>query len=326
MSDVIVYGGSGVLGAYVCAAFARAGRTVLAIDRNPPEGFQRFLFDSNDIAFESGDITDRERLRAQLSTHRPSVTLNLAVLLASQIRRDPSQALAVNVVGALNVLQASAEAGVEQHIVLSSKAVYGRIEGRYAHPEYVPLPEDHPARPRSLYERMKHLVEGLVERERDEGYLGACAVRTATQWGPGKIVARHTRTVHAGMFEAAMAGERYVVEQGGDQATDVISYPELAKSLVAAAGVSRFAAAVYNVGEGRARTLGEFADGLRSRLPNTDLHIGPGLDYEGEDRRHYCKLDITRAREDWGWAGPAPFEEQIDGCAELWRTWRALSG
>lgn len=326
MADVLIFGGSGVLGAYVCAAFSRAGHDVLAVDLNPPEGFQQFLFSANEVNFVRGDITDRRLTREQIKTFEPSVTLNLAVLLPAHIQRNPEEALAVNVTGALNVLRASAEFDVRSSILLSSKAVYGPIEGRYGHPDFEPLPEVHPPQPRSLYERMKHLVEGFLMRERDEGYLGACAVRTATQWGPGKVVARHSRTVHAGMFEAAMTGERYVIEHGGDQATDLISYPQLANSLVCAAQSELFASPVYNVGEGSARTLKQFADGLRERFPHADLHVGAGLDYEGEGRQHYCRLDISRAQRDWSWSGPTAFGDQIDECAELWRDWGAADG
>ena len=70
------------------------------------------------------------------------------------------QYVAVNVVGAWNVLQAAAEVGCSKVVLASSICAYGLLDAptKWA-PEYLPIDEDHPQRPFAAYSASKVMVE-----------------------------------------------------------------------------------------------------------------------------------------------------------------------
>jgi UDP-glucose 4-epimerase len=69
---------------------------------------------------------------------------------------------------------------------------------------------------------------------------------------------------------------------------------------------------VFNIGSGIGRTLNDFADVLRRKIPGADIEIGPGLNFLGAPFPLAGIYDISRARNELGYEPQYDLERAID--------------
>ena len=150
---VLVTGGAGYIGSHACKALARAG-------------FEPVVFDNLSTGWKGavkwgplvqGDLMDREAIDAALAEHRPVAVMHFAALsLVGESMQDPGRYWRVNVGGALNLLEASAAAGVRNFVFSSTCATYGDQDG-------VLLTEETPQRPINAYGGSKLAIEQMLQ-------------------------------------------------------------------------------------------------------------------------------------------------------------------
>jgi nucleoside-diphosphate-sugar epimerase len=130
---VLVTGGSGLLGRFVVQALI--GRTdVVVLDLKKPV---------QDVLYHLADITEIDAVRDAMAG------VDAVVHLAGFDDGDAPDEdgyIAVNLNGAWNVLRAAEEAGVNVVAAAASNAATGI--GRAGPPDYLPIDEAHPLRPR----------------------------------------------------------------------------------------------------------------------------------------------------------------------------------
>ena len=163
MKTVLVTGGAGFIGSHVCKALAEGGYQPVTFD-NFSRGFREL------VRFgpcEEGDIRDRARVVAALTTWQPVGVIHLAGL--AYVRESFQQPLAYydhNVVGSLRLLEAMTEARVGNIVFSSTCATYGTAQ-------YLPIDEAHPTQPINPYGASKLAVERMLH---DSG--GATGLRS----------------------------------------------------------------------------------------------------------------------------------------------------
>lgn len=108
------------------------------------------------------DRVGGQRLEDQRALERAVLGCDaVAHLAAIPHNHDDTKALmATNVTGTWNVLNAAARAGVERVVFMSSVNALGVFLGE-AQPDYLPIDDDHPARPHSPYGLSKLLAEDV---------------------------------------------------------------------------------------------------------------------------------------------------------------------
>ncbi len=147
---VLVTGGSGYVGEKVCAELA-AEHEVVVFDRREPGGQHgRYL---------RGSIMSPTDLSWAVQGCEAVVHLAAIPHAGSD---SPDRIMNVNVMGTHRVLEAAANAGLSRVVMASSDSTYGFVfgEGRIR-PEYLPLDEEHPLRPRDAYGLSKLLGEEI---------------------------------------------------------------------------------------------------------------------------------------------------------------------
>ncbi|MEI9965674.1 MAG: UDP-glucose 4-epimerase GalE [Caulobacteraceae bacterium] len=155
MSDkpaILVTGGAGYIGSHACEALARAGYTPVTYD-NLSRGFRRLVRFG---PLEEGDIRDQVRLAEVLAKWRPAAAMHFAALIAvGESVQDPALYYDNNVRGALTLLEALGEAGVDKVVFSSTAAVYGL-------PEVQPVAETAEKAPINPYGRTKWMIERVL--------------------------------------------------------------------------------------------------------------------------------------------------------------------
>lgn len=293
--SVLVTGGHGTMGPWVSRELARRGARVVVLDlllepRFVPPGYAV-------DAVVVGDVQDAELVRDTLHAQGITRVVHLAAVVGEPCETDPVHAFAVNVIASQRLIEAAEAAGVARLTANSTKGALGPLPAHYLHPDYDPVPVDHPPSPRQVYEVTKLAVERLVVAARGRG-LSAAALRFSTTWGPGKSGETHAGlSFHSDLVTAARRGGDIAVDVHPDQGFDLIYYGDVGAGIAAAClAEGPLASPVYQFGAGRVTRMAAFAAALEAAFPGCRISMGdrfpPGRN---------VLLDIDAARTDLGY-------------------------
>src|SRR5260370_13181724 len=138
---ILVTGGGGFIGSHVADAYIAAGHEVAILDDFSTGNEANVNREAKVLRL---DVRNKEGVTAAIAAFRPEVANHHAA--QSEVPKsvaDPGFHATVNIVGGLNVLRTSIDAGVRKFIFISTGgALYGQ-------PAVAPPHEDHPVRPPS---------------------------------------------------------------------------------------------------------------------------------------------------------------------------------
>lgn len=270
---IALTGSSGKLGTVVERELREAGHEVIALDAVGPRrpGFVQIdLTDYGQVIDALGGAGDD---RGELDA-----VVHLAAIPAPGLRPDAAT-FHNNMTATFNVFWAAVRSGVRRIVSASSETVLGLPFD--VPPPYIPVDEEYPARPESVYSLVKHLEEQLaIELVRWHPDLSITALRFSNVMVP-EDYAEFTS------FDADARGRKwnlwgYIDARDGAQAVQ--------RALeVAPAGFDRFIIAA--------------ADTVMSR-PNAELvaEVFPDVAVRGDLGEHDTLLSIDKARRLLGYA------------------------
>lgn len=319
---VLVTGGSGVVGLHVARELAERGEEVVAYSTSgaPPHAKLVLRELAGRVKFEQGDILDIERLRRVVDESNVEGIVHTAALTGEvQARTRTREVFSVNVGGTVNVLEVARHAKMRRVVFLGSASEYGQRPGKT-------IGEDE-THPEGMYAETKFLGHRLGQRYRDVFGLDVITVRVSSAYGPNtrfnplrKLVGN---TLIAHLCRAVALGEAVALEGGGDYPRDWTYAADTAQGIGLAylAKAPRYTA--YNVSAGRSYTLTDVVEALRRVAPEAQVTVGSGRweDDPFQALNLRGPLDITRAKEDLGYAPRYALE---DGLREYIAWWRAV--
>lgn len=149
---VLVTGGAGYIGSHACKALKAAGYLPVTFDNLATGWRDAVKFGP----FEEGDLADRARLDEAFARWRPAAVMHFAAIsLVGDAMRDPGSYWRVNVLGALNLIEAALAAECRDFVFSSTCATYGDRDG-------VVLDEDTPQAPLNAYGKSKMAIEQML--------------------------------------------------------------------------------------------------------------------------------------------------------------------
>lgn len=137
---ILVTGSTGRIGRYVVQDLVNAGHEVLGVDIVPPT-------EPTPGRFLQVDLTASGEVYQALAQAEAEAVVHLGAWANAGIVPDP-RTYGDNVRATFNLFQACADMGVKRVVSASSAQIYG-LAG--APPHYVPMDEEHPARPVNCY-------------------------------------------------------------------------------------------------------------------------------------------------------------------------------
>jgi nucleoside-diphosphate-sugar epimerase len=255
MRTVLVTGGAGFIGSHLVDQLLEGGAAVRVLD-NFSTGSLSNLHSAakrhsrgggSRLEVIIGDIRDREALRKALRNVK--YVFHFAALPPSAGPViDPGDVHTVNVEGTLNVLHGALTEGVWRVVLASCSSVYGSSAT-------LPVSEDMPVRPASLFAASKVAAEtyGLTFHTRHQ--LDTVILRYFTVYGPRQRSAPGS-AVTPRLVEAVRQGRPF---GGGDERTseDFLAVEDAVAATLAAARAPRVAGRVINVGSGQMVAIGD---------------------------------------------------------------------
>ena len=166
MSSVLVTGGAGYVGSHATAALVAAGYDVVVLD-DLSKGHRGAV--PEEAALIEGSVLDPRCVREALASRSFEAVMHFAALsLVGESVSNPWRYFRENVGGAIELLEATVEAGVKKFVLSSTANLFGE-------PERVPIDESEPLVPGSPYGESKFMIERML-RWADEihGMRSAC--------------------------------------------------------------------------------------------------------------------------------------------------------
>lgn len=157
---VLLTGNRGLIGAAVETRLRAEGHEVVGFDR-----------------VKRDDILNAKTLERRA---RGCDAVVHSAALPSNSAGTPEEIVAVNVTGTFNVLRAAEAIGAPV-VNLSSIQALGLCEGPQ-HPDYLPVGDDYPGRPRHTYGQAKRFTEDLFESFTDRSGLTSVCLRPVRTW------------------------------------------------------------------------------------------------------------------------------------------------
>ena len=151
---VFVAGGAGYIGSVTTEMLCNEGHEVVVFD-NLERGYQ-LAVDSR-AKFIQGDLRYKEDIKSALLAERPDAVIHFAAYIeVGESMTDPLPFFENNVSGSLNLISGMVAAECKKLIFSSTCATYGT-------PEKMPMDENLPQKPESVYGESKLLCEKIFQ-------------------------------------------------------------------------------------------------------------------------------------------------------------------
>ncbi len=315
---LLISGGAGYLATNLINRLAGSGCEMIRLDR---EGvvFPPLSSDETTVRDVVGDVRDRA-LWEHILENVDVVFHFAAQTSVYTANRDPAADLEANVIPVLHLLDACRSRQLRPTILFAGTATQCGI------PAYLPVDEDQPDRPVTIYDIHKLTDEGYLKHYAGEGSIRAVTLRLANVYGPGPASGSADRGVLNSMIRKALQGETLTIHGTGEHVRDYVFVEDVAQAfLAAAAHADELNGRHFVIGTGRGCTI---AGAIRTvadrvtRRTGKDVRIthvdppGPQSPIEG---RNFV-ADSTRFTQLTGWRPTVDLVQGIDRTIETYLT------
>ena len=323
MARVVVAGGAGFIGSYVCEALVSRGDHVVAIDNlvtGRPDnvagllGHERFALVEHDVC--------QPLERTGALAPRVDLVMDLASPASpDDFDRIPLEILAVGSAGTGHLLDLTRADGA-RFFLASTSEVYGDPLVHPQHESYWGHVD--PIGPRSCYDEAKRFAEALTMATARVHAMDVRIARIFNTYGP-RMHAQDGRVV-TNFVVQALTGRPLTLFGDGSQTRSFCYVEDEVAGLVALADLPGPLSGPVNIGNPHEVTMRELAELVveltGSSSPITTVPIPPGR--EGDPVRR--RPDITRARELLGWTPVTELREGLQRTIDALRREVAAAG
>lgn len=261
---ILVTGAAGFIGSHVTDLLLARGDRVIGLDNfndyyspaRKEENVRELLAaaPAGALTIERGDIRDRALLAKLFSEHRFDGVCHLAAMAGVRSSvEDPHLYVDVNLVGTLNLLEATRHYGLPQFVFASTSSVYG---GSTLHPFVETDPADRPLAP---YPATKRAAELLGYSYHHLHGVDFTALRFFTVYGPR---GRPDMMAYK-VLESAFGGNPVPLYNGGNMHRDWTYVTDIAAGVLGALD-NRLGYRAINLGRGEPVLLRDFVDRIEA--------------------------------------------------------------
>lgn len=309
MSRALVTGGAGFIGSALSRQLTLTFDEVVVLD-DLSSGRAENL-EGIDIDLHVGSILDEDlvdRLTADVE-----VVFHLACKGVRHSIHDPRGNHDVNATGSLVVLEAARRSGVRRVIYTSTSEVYGTaIE--------VPMTEDHPTYPHTVYGGGKLAGEAYARAYHRTYGMETVVIRPFNAYGPRSHHEGDSGEVIPKFLIRAMNGLSPVIFGDGSQTRDFTYVDDTAAGIAAAAESDEVVGETVNLGSGSEVSVQDLAGIVLAAVGRDDMDPVHTESRPGDVLR--LLADSTRAKKLMGWEARVSLAEGIDRLVD----WHAAVG
>lgn len=262
---ILVTGGAGFIGSELVRQLAEAGYKVIVVD-NLANGSRENLADvlSDQVRLVVADIRDKQAINDLL--HGVDIIFHLACLGVRHSIHSPEENHEVNATATLKLLTLARDAAVRRFIYISSSEVYGTAC-------YVPMTEEHPTFPMTVYGAGKLAGECYTRAFYKTYLFPTVIVRPFNTYGPcchhegdsGEVIPR--------FLVRCMAKQPLIIFGDGKQTRDFTFVSDTASGIILAGFSESAIGETVNLGSGQEITVNKLAKEVLSIVGNHDTKV-----------------------------------------------------
>ena len=298
---ILVTGGAGFIGSWVCEAYISEGHEVLVID-NLSTGSESNI--PPEAEFVECDVRDFAGLEKAFRRFRPNVVNHHAAQInVRNSVENPSLDAEINIGGSINVLRLCAKHGTGKFIFSSTGgALYGE-------PEKLPADEKTPALPLSPYGISKLATEHYARYHSSNHGFGHVILRYANVYGERQNPEGEAGVI--GIFcENIISGKPCLIFGDGEQTRDYVHVSDVSRANLLAATLKE--EGTFNIGTSVESSVNDIVRILKE-VTKTGFTTVHEKQRPGEVRS--ISLDCSLAEERLGWSARLALREGLS------RTW-----
>jgi UDP-glucose 4-epimerase len=266
-SQILVTGAAGFIGAHVCSHLLKAKHQVIGLD-DLSGGFRDYV--PGGVKFVQGSVTDTALVKKLFAENHFDYVFHLAAYAAEGLSHFIKHFnYTNNLLGSVNLINASVNNGVKCFVFTSSIAVYGRNQ--------LPMTEDTVPQPEDPYGIAKYAVEMDLHEAHEMFGLNYVIFRPHNVYGELQNIGDRYRNVIGIFMNQIMQNQPMTIFGDGNQ-TRAFSYiddvaPVIAASIARPASYNQ----VFNVGADKPYSVNELATVVAKAMAATSeiKHLEP---------------------------------------------------
>ncbi len=268
--SVLVTGGFGHIGSWVCHDLLKRGHRVIVADRLRRD--ISYLQDPEDrITHIPVDVLDQASLYELFLQQKDTIegVIHIAGLMGGPLfSKKPRHHIDINTMGTVNMLEVCRLFSVNRFVYISSGSVYGVRDN-------VPL-EDDPLTPADVYGAAKASSEFFGIQYAKEFGLDFRAIRVYFAYGPGRFPSELYPLYNA-VFGCLAGQTRISLPAGADQSIDYTYLKDIARAICLLYEKPEVNYRQYNVSSGVCHEIPELIRTIADCVGvSVELSIGPG--------------------------------------------------
>lgn len=300
--NVLVTGGSGLIGMAVRDNLTGRGHTVTAIDITD--------YGRGDRELALVSLTDRAALEKLVDEANIEAIVHCGAISGPMLAKgQPLLLVDANIVATAYLLELARTRKMRRLVFCSSISVYGSV-GKDV------ITEERPLHPTSVYGATKVACEQLIEGFAAEFGLSGVSLRMARVYGPYRRANCHLGSI----IRDAAAGQTTEIAIGADFPFHYIYVDDAADAIAAALEATSMPAFAYTVAGPSSQTMPEIAAVAEKIVPGAKIRIVPGEDDVPDVQTAF---NLSRILADLGWSPSRDIARGLTAYAAAIRAGRA---
>jgi len=297
---ILITGGAGFIGSHLVDELVRQGNRVVVLD-DLSSGKKENI--NKKAKFYKLDVRSK-KIAEIFKKEKPQIIFHFAARpLVEEAFKNPYDAIEVNVMGTVNILEACRTAqkttrGVESVVIVSSDKAYGKAKE-------LPYTEEHPLRGDHPYDASKSSADLLAKTYASTYGLPVKITRFSNVYGPGDL---NLSRIIPGIIEAVTTKKELLIRSDGKMVREYTYVKDIVDGCIKlATHVGNFGEA-FNFGSKNVFSVLEVVKKVESAL-------GKKIDYKilniakNEIPEQY--LDWSKAKAILNWEPKTTFEDGI---------------